>query len=171
MEFIARSLSPYRFNFLTHYQNFPKRLSISSVAESCPILWDSMDQNMPGLLSITNSRSLLKLMSIKSVMPSNHLFLCCPLLHLPSIFPSSRIFSSESALYIKMAKRLERQLQHQSLQWIFRVSFRIDWFDLIFLWKVGREQGVLFSWGFTGICHRENAATSRNRAEENLWRG
>ena len=107
----------------------------------------------------------------RSVMPSNLLILCHHLLLLPSIFPSSRIFSSESALYIKMAKRLERQLQHQSLQWIFRVSFRIDWFDLIFLWKVGREQGVLFSWGFTGICHRENAATSRNRAEENLWRG
>ena len=52
-------------------------------------------------LSITNSRSLLKLMSIESVMPSNHLILCCPLLLLPSIFPSIRIFSNESVLHIR----------------------------------------------------------------------
>ena len=55
-------------------------------------------------LSITNSRSLLKLMSIKSVMPSSHLFLCHPLLLLPSIFPSIRVFSSESALLIRWPK-------------------------------------------------------------------
>ena len=50
-------------------------------------------------LSFTNSQSLLKLMSIKSVMPSNHMILCCPLLLLPSIFPSIRVFSNESALH------------------------------------------------------------------------
>ena len=61
-------------------------------------------------LSITNSRSLLKLMSIESVMPSNHLILCRPLLLLPSIFPSISVFLNE------MAKVLEFQLQHQSLQ-------------------------------------------------------
>ena len=55
-------------------------------------------------LSITNSWSLFKLMSIKSVMPSNHLILCCPLLLLPSIFPSLRVFSSESALHIRWPK-------------------------------------------------------------------
>ena len=55
-------------------------------------------------LSITNSRSLLKLMSIESVMPSNHLILCCPLLLLPSIFPSIRVFSNESALHISWPK-------------------------------------------------------------------
>ena len=55
-------------------------------------------------LSITNSRSLLKLMSIESVMPSNHLILCCPLLLLPSIFPSIRVFSNESALCIRWPK-------------------------------------------------------------------
>ena len=55
-------------------------------------------------LSITNSRSLLKLMSIKSVMPSNHLILCCPLLLLPSIFPSIRVFSDESVLCIRWPK-------------------------------------------------------------------
>ena len=55
-------------------------------------------------LSITNSRSLPKLMSIESVMPSNHLVLCCPLLLLPSIFPSIRVFSNESALHIRWPK-------------------------------------------------------------------
>ena len=55
-------------------------------------------------LSITNSRSLLKLMSIKSVMPSNHLILCCPLLLMPSIFPSIRVFSNESAFHIRRPK-------------------------------------------------------------------
>ena len=55
-------------------------------------------------LSITNSRSLLKLMSIKSVMPSNHLILCCPLLLMPSIFPSIRVFSNESVFHIRRPK-------------------------------------------------------------------
>ena len=66
-------------------------------------------------LSIINSWSLLKLMSIESVMPSNHLILCGPLLLLPSIFPSIRVFSNESTLH-QMAKVLEFQLQHQSFQ-------------------------------------------------------
>ena len=59
---------------------------------------------MPGSLSITNSRSLPKLVSVKSVMPSNHLILCCPLLLPPSIFPSIRVFSNESALCIRWPK-------------------------------------------------------------------
>ena len=63
-------------------------------------------------LSIANSRSLLKLMSIESVMPSNHFILCCPLLLPPSIFPSIKVFSNDSVLHI----RLESQLQHQSFQ-------------------------------------------------------
>ena len=71
-------------------------------------------------LSITHSRSLLKFMSIKLVMPSIHLILCHPLLLLPSIFPRIRVFSNESVLRIKAAKILEFQLQHQSFQWIFR---------------------------------------------------
>ena len=66
-------------------------------------------------LSITNSWSLLKLMSIESVMPSNHLILCCPLLLLPSIFPSTRVFSNESVIHV-------------------RWPFRIDWLDLLALW-------------------------------------
>ena len=70
-------------------------------------------------LSITNSQSLYKLMSIESVMPSNHLILCHPLLLLPSIFPSIRVFSNESVLCIK---ELKFQLQHQSFQWTPRTD-------------------------------------------------
>ena len=63
-----------------------------------------MDCSRPGFLSITNSQSLLKLMSTESVMPSNRLILCCPLLFLPSIFPSIRVFSNESVLCISWPK-------------------------------------------------------------------
>ena len=73
-------------------------------------------------LSITISWSLLKLMSIESVMPSNHLLLCHPLLLLPSIFPSIRVFSNESALHIRWPL-LALQLQHQTLQWTLRIDF------------------------------------------------
>ena len=66
-------------------------------------------------LSFSISQSLLKLMSIESVMPSNHLILYCPLLLLPSVFPSIRVFSNNSALCIRWPK-LELQLQHQSFQ-------------------------------------------------------
>ena len=75
-------------------------------------------------LSITNSQSLLKLISIKSVMPSNHLILCHPLLLLPSIFPDLGLFKWVSSLY-QVAKVLAVQLQHQSFQWIFRTYFNV----------------------------------------------
>ena len=72
-------------------------------------------------LSFTMSRSMLKLMSIDLIMPSNHLFHCHPLFFLPSLFPSIR-FSSH-----QVAKVLELQPQHQSLQWIFRIDFLLNW--------------------------------------------
>ena len=71
-------------------------VQFSSVAQSGPTLCDLMNCSTPGLPSITNSRSSLKLTSIESVMPSSHLILCCPLLLLPPICPSIRVFSSES---------------------------------------------------------------------------
>ena len=81
-------------------------------------------------LSITNSRSLLKLMSIESVMPSNHLILCCPLLLLLSIFPSIRIFSNESALYIRWPKYWSFSFNiSPSNEFSGSIAFRIDWFD------------------------------------------
>ena len=73
----------------------------SSVTQSCLTLCDPMDCSMPGLPVHHNSWSLLKLMSIESVMPSNHLILCHPLLLLPSIFSSIRVFSNESAVGIR----------------------------------------------------------------------
>ena len=83
-------------------------------------------------LSIINSWSLLKLTSIKSMMPSNHLILCRPLLLLPSIFPSTRVFSNESALHIKWPKywsfsfNISPSNEHSGL-----ISFRMDWLDLL----------------------------------------
>ena len=85
----------------------------SSVAQSCLTLCDPMDFNTPGFLSITNSWSLLKLMSFEVVMPSNHLILCHPFLLLPSIFLSIRIFPI-SWFFASGGKILKFQLQHQS---------------------------------------------------------
>ena len=81
-------------------------------------------------LSFTISWSLLKLMSIESVMPSNRLILCCPLLLLPSIFPSIRVFSSESALHIRWPKYWSFSFSiSPSNEYSELISFRIDWFD------------------------------------------
>ena len=83
-------------------------------------------------LSTTNSQSLLKLMSIELVMPFNHLIICCPLLLLPSIFPSIRVSSNESALRIRWSKywsfsfNISPSSEHPGL-----ISFRMDWLDLL----------------------------------------
>ena len=83
-------------------------------------------------LSITNSQGLLKLMSIESVIPSNHLILCCPLLLLPSIFPNIRVFSNESALCIRWPKYWSFNFSiSPSNEYSGLISFRIDWFDLL----------------------------------------
>ena len=83
-------------------------------------------------LSITNSWSLLKLMSIESVMPSSHLILCCPLLLLPSVFPSIRVFSSESVLRIRWQKYWSFSFSiSPSNEYSGLISFRTDWLDLL----------------------------------------
>ena len=83
-------------------------------------------------LSITNSRNLLKLMSIESVMPSNHLIFCRPLLFLPSIFPSIRVFSNESVLHIRWPKYYSFSFSiSPSSEYSGLISFRMDWFDLL----------------------------------------
>ena len=74
---------------------------VSSITQSCPTPCHPKDCSTQASLSISNSRSLLKLMSIESVMPSNHLILCCPLFLLPSIFPSIGVFSNELVLRIR----------------------------------------------------------------------
>ena len=91
-------------------------------------------------LSITNSRSLFTLMSIELVMPFNHLILCCPLLLLPSIFPSIRVFSNESVLYIRWPKYWSFSFSiSPSNEYSGLISLRIDWFDLLAV------QGILKS--------------------------
>ena len=83
-------------------------------------------------LSIINSWSLLKLMSIESVMPSNHLIFCYPLLFLPSIFPSIRVFSNESVLHIRWPKYWSFSFSiSPSNEYLWLISFRMDWLDLL----------------------------------------
>ena len=83
-------------------------------------------------LSITNSRSLLKLMSIESVMPSNHLILCHPLLLPPSICPNIKVFSSESVLHIRWPKHWSFSFSiSPSNEYSGLISFRMDWLDLL----------------------------------------
>ena len=99
-------------------------------AQSCPTLCDPMAQHQASL-SFTISQSLFKLMSIKSVMPSNHLILCCPLLLLPLIFPSIRVFSNESVLHNRWPKYWSFSFSiSPSNEYSGLISFRIDWFDL-----------------------------------------
>ena len=104
----------------------------SSVAQLCLTLCDPMDCSMPGPLSITNSWSLLRLMSIEFVMASNHLILCHPLLLPPSIFPSTRVFSNESVLCIKWPKYLSFSSSISPYnEYSGLISFRMDWLDLL----------------------------------------
>ena len=83
-------------------------------------------------LSITNSRSLLRLMSIESVMPCKHVILCCPFLLLPSIFPSIRVFSNESVPHIRWPKYWSFSFSIiPSNEYSGQISFRMDWLDLV----------------------------------------
>ena len=92
-------------------------------------LWTAAHQTS---LSLTISRSLLKLLSIESVMLSNRLILCCPFLLLPSIFPSIRVFPSESTLHIRWPKYWSFSISIRPCnEYSGLISFRIDWFDLL----------------------------------------
>ena len=115
---------------------FKQTNQFSSVQFSCSVVSSSLrpheSQHTRPPLSITNSWSLLKLMSIESVMPSNHLILCCPLLLPPSIFPTISVFSNESVLHIRWPKfwsfsfNISPSNEHPGL-----ISFRMDWLDLL----------------------------------------
>ena len=103
------------------------QFSHSVVSDFCAT-WIAAHQASP---SITNLWSSLRLASIESVMPSSHLILCCPFLLLPSIFPSIRIFSSESAFCIRWPKYWSLRFSiSPSNEYSELISFRIDWFDL-----------------------------------------
>ena len=100
-----------------------------SVVSGSAIPWTAAHQ---ASLSITNSRSLLKFMSIELVMPSKHLILCHPLFLLPSIFPSIRVFSNESVLRIQWPKYWSFSFSiSPSSEYSGLISFRMDWFDLL----------------------------------------
>ena len=125
------ALPPHRTLHEIHHQG---ALLFSSVQSLSPVRlfatpWTAACQ---ASLSITNSRSLLKLMSIESVMPSSHLILCCPLLLPPSIPPSIRVFPNEAALRIRWPKywsfsfNISLSNEHPGL-----ISFRMDWLDLL----------------------------------------
>ena len=124
-------------NFLPKKENYAKgSLEPGSVQFSCPVVsdpatpWTVAHQ---ATLSITSSWGLLKFMAIESVMPSNHLILCYPLL-LPSIFPSIRGFSSESALCIRWLKYCSFIFSiSPSNEYSGLISFRMDWLDLLSL--------------------------------------
>ena len=115
---------------LSRFSRYTRLLMCPSVYFSCSAVtsWTAARQ---ASLSITNSRNLLKLMSIESVMPSNHLILCHRLL-LPSIFPSIRVFSNESVLCIRWPEywsfsfSISPSNEHSGL-----LSFRMDWLDLL----------------------------------------
>ena len=99
---------------------------------SCVWLWELWTAPCQAFLSITNSQSLLKLISIESVMPSNHLILYRHLLLLPSIFPRIRAFSNQSALYIRWPKYWSLSLSiSPSKEHIGLISSRMDWLDLL----------------------------------------
>ena len=104
----------------------------SSVAQSCPTLSTPWIAARQASLSITNSRSPPKVMSIESVMPSKHLILCRPLLLLPSIFPSIRVFSNESALRVRWLKYWSFSFSiSPSNEYSGLISFRMNWLDLL----------------------------------------
>ena len=107
-------------------------MEFSSVAQLCPTLCYPMNCSMLGLLSIANSQRTPKLISIESVVPFNHLILCHPLLLLPSIFPSIRIFSTELVLCIRWPKYWSFNFSTSpSNDYSALISFRINWFHLL----------------------------------------
>ena len=109
-----------------------------------------MDCNAPGFHAVINSRSLLKFKSVESVIPSNRLILCCPLLLLPATFPSIRVFSSESVLLIRWSKNWSFNIS-PSNEYSGLISFRMNWLDLLAV------QGTLKSL----LQHHSSKATIR----------
>ena len=131
--------APLKEAAVTHYYNISPSSSVQSL--SCVRLfatpWTAARQ---ASLSITNSQSLLKLMSIESLMPSNHLLLCCPLLLPSSIFPSIRVFSNESVLRIRWPKYWSFSYSiSPSNEYSGLISFRMDWLDLLPLQKTPKS--------------------------------
>ena len=144
---------------ISHFQSLRAKYFVSScctVPKLCLFVtpWTAARQ---APLSFTVSWGLLKFMSIESVMLSNHLILCCPLLLLPSIFPSIRIFSNESVLHIRWPKYWSFSIS-PSNEYSGQISFRIDWFDLLAV------QGTLKS-----LLQHHSLKASLLRCSASLW--
>ena len=128
---ISASVSVLPMNILDKSSLFMEAVCFHSVDQSCPTVCNPRTAARQASLSITNSWSLLKLMSIESVMPSNHLILCRPLLLLPSIFPSIRVFANESARCISGQSIGFSFTISPSNEYSGLISFRMDWLDLL----------------------------------------
>ena len=111
-----------------------------SLTQSCPTLFNPMDCSMPAFPVLHYLRSLLRFMSIESMMLSNHLILCHPLLLLPSVFPSIKVFSNELALHIRWPSYWSFSFSiSPSSEYTELISFRIDWIDLFSVRKILRS--------------------------------
>ena len=113
-------------------------IQLRSVAQSCLTLFDPMDCSTPGLPVHHQPPEIPQTHVIESVMPSNHLILCHPLLLLPSIFPSITVFSNESALHIRWYWSFSISIS-PSNEYLGLISFRIDWFDLLAVQDYSQE--------------------------------
>ena len=132
MQYTKNSNVKYYSFFLNFEFQWGSSDQIRSVAQSCPTLWDPMIAARQASLSITNYRSSLRLTSIESVMPSSHLILCRPLLLLPPIPLSIRVFSNESTLCIRWPKYWSFSFNIIPSEEIpGLISFRMDWLDLL----------------------------------------
>ena len=140
---------------LEHARNQP--CCYCSVSELCLTLYDPWTAALQASLLYTISWRLLKLMSIESIMPSSHLILCRPLLLLPSVFPSIRIFSSELALHVMWPKYWSFSIS-PSNEYSGLISFRMDWLDLLAV------QGTLKS-----LLQHHSSKASILRCSDFLW--
>ena len=120
------------WKIITGISDLEGSVQFSSVAQSCPTVSTPWTEACQTFLSITNSQSLFKLMSIELVMPSNHFIPCLPLLLLPSIFPGIRVFSNESVLHIKEPKYWSFSFSiSPSNEYSGLIFFKINWYYLL----------------------------------------
>ena len=135
-------------------------VQFSSVAQSCLTICNPMDCSMPGLPVHHQLLELLKFMSIEPVRPSNHLVFCHPLLLLPSIFPSIRVFSNGSALHVRWPKYWSVSFSiSPSNGYSGLISFRVDWLDLL------EVQGTLKSL----LQYHSSKASVHQCSQPSLW--